>query len=392
MEEGSIGGKLLVLAFAFILLGVMYVTPVLAEDDSSTKCTCVSEPKICPQYSTDTSCVDRLPHLASPLDGNIATIANQNKYYRFGDDWYAGSYCNGKPKKHVGVDLGVEFVQGKDIPVYAAAAGTVRAVYLCSSTHNWAHGIAIDHDGAFTTVYEHVNSLVTEGQRVGKGQKIATVAQIEGYQHLHFGIKCGGYDAISKRGALPVEHGDCDFTAKCELTGCKCDPLFPGAFIDPLDPKIIYEEPAAQSNPEPATSNYQGSTPAGASVDTQQNLNLPTIPSESALSTTPILDGSSANTPTTVHECETHGLTFCGTWTLEGNRFKAAWINGAVATLTIDHWGPADVVISRIDPSGVSTGLSARYEGQINGNEIENGKVTWTWLGFTWSGTWNANW
>ena len=101
---------------------------------------------------------------------------------------------------------------------------------------------------------------------------------------------------------------------------------------------------------------------------------------------------AAANIPPTVHECETHGFTFCGTWKLEDNCFKATWINGAVATLTVDHWGPADVVVSRIDPSGVSAGLSARYEGQIDGNKIENGKVTWTWLGFTWSGTWNANW
>jgi hypothetical protein len=48
------------------------------------------------------------------------------------------------------------------------------------------------------------------------------------------------------------------------------------------------------------------------------------------------------------------------------------------------------VVLTRYDSTGTSAGLSARYLGQLNGNKIENGVVTWTWNGNTWSGTWRA--
>jgi murein DD-endopeptidase MepM/ murein hydrolase activator NlpD len=180
--------------------------------------------------------------LASPLDETPDIIAKKYDYYNFGSEWTA-TYCGGKPKRHVGVDLGVKFEEGKKIPVYAVASGQVKADYLCSTSYDWARGIVIDHDGAFTTVYEHINPLVSVGQHVNKGQQIATVAKIEGnYQHLHFGIKCGGYEAISTRGALPVEHGPCDKKIDCSTSGCRCDPLFPGPFIDPLDARIVYEK------------------------------------------------------------------------------------------------------------------------------------------------------
>jgi len=212
----------------------MSVLSVLAENDPLTECKCKNEPTVCNQYSTDNTCVDNLPNLASPLDEAPDIIAKRYDYYNFGSEWTATD-CGGKPKRHVGVDLGVKFEEGKKIPVYAVASGQVKADYLCSSSYDWARGIVIDHDGAFTTVYEHISPLVSVGQHVDKGQQIATVAKIEGYQHLHFGIKCGGYEAISTRGALPVEHGPCDKKTDCSTSGCRCDPLFPGPFIDPLD-------------------------------------------------------------------------------------------------------------------------------------------------------------
>jgi len=219
----------------------MSAISVLAENNPLSECQCANEPTVCNQYSTDNTCVDRLPNLASPLDETPDVIAKKYEYYNFGSEWTATD-CGGKPKRHVGADLGVEFEEGKDIPVYAAASGQVKADYLCSSSYNWAKGIVIDHDGAFTTVYEHINPLVSVGQNVDKGQQIATVAEIEGYQHLHFGIKCGGYEAISTRGALPIEHGPCDKKTDCSTSGCRCDPLFPGPFINPLDARIVYEQ------------------------------------------------------------------------------------------------------------------------------------------------------
>ena len=234
--------RLLVLFLPFMLLcSTMFVLSVLAENDPLTECKCANEPTVCSQYSTDNTCVDRLPNLASPLDEAPDIIAKKYDYYNFGSEWTA-TYCGGKSKRHVGVDLGVEFEEGKKIPVYAVASGQVKADYRCSSSYDWAKGIVIDHDGAFTTVYEHISPLVSVGQHVDKGQQIATVAKIEGYQHLHFGIKCGGYEAISTRGALPVEHGPCDKKTDCSTSGCRCDPLFPGPFIDPLDARIVYEK------------------------------------------------------------------------------------------------------------------------------------------------------
>ncbi len=263
-----------------LIFSTMSVLSVLAENVPLTECKCANEPTVCNQYSTDNTCVGRLPNLASPLDETPDIIANKYDYYNFGSKWTATS-CGGKPKRHVGSDLGVEFKDGKKIPVYAVASGQVKADYLCSSSYDWARGIVIDHDGAFTTVYEHISPLVSVGQHVDKGQQIATVAEIEGdYQHLHFGIKCGGYEAISTRGALPVEHGTCDKKIDCSTSGCRCDPLFPGPFIDPLDARIVYEK---HNPPQEA---IQSQSPSG-SLD----LDLSTILPESALSTTPVLEG-----------------------------------------------------------------------------------------------------
>jgi hypothetical protein len=99
--------------------------------------------------------------------------------------------------------------------------------------------------------------------------------------------------------------------------------------------------------------------------------------------------------PGSLQECDT-SLTStsktCGTWTLQGNQYYANWENGATAILTVDSWDASGVVINRHDYGGTSAGLSARYEGQLNGNAIENGKSTWTFEGSTHSGTWTANW
>lgn len=110
--------------------------------------------------------------------------------------------------------------------------------------------------------------------------------------------------------------------------------------------------------------------------------------------TSQALQGSTSGItlPQSLDECETYTSTVCGTWTLQSGQYSASWDNGATAMITVENWGTTGVVLTRYDSGGSSAGLSARYEGQINGNTIENGKVTWTWKGSTWSGTWNANW
>jgi len=102
--------------------------------------------------------------------------------------------------------------------------------------------------------------------------------------------------------------------------------------------------------------------------------------------------GSATSIPSSLRECETYTSEICGTWTLEGDHFNAEWDNGAIAVLKVQSWDTKNVIITRYDSEGASAGLSARYEGQISGNTIEDGTVTWTWKGSTWSGTWKANW
>jgi hypothetical protein len=104
------------------------------------------------------------------------------------------------------------------------------------------------------------------------------------------------------------------------------------------------------------------------------------------------VQGSATSVPRILNECETYTSEICGTWTLEGDHFNAKWENGATAILKVQNWDANQVVLNRYDSEGASSGLSARYEGKINGNTIEDGSVTWTWQGSTWSGTWNANW
>jgi hypothetical protein len=100
----------------------------------------------------------------------------------------------------------------------------------------------------------------------------------------------------------------------------------------------------------------------------------------------------SGNYPQTLHECEGDIPQVCGTWTLEGDHYNAQWENGASATIKVEKWGTTGVVLTRYDSTGSSAGLSGRYEGQLSGNTIQNGVLTYTYKGFTGSGTWNANW
>jgi hypothetical protein len=95
--------------------------------------------------------------------------------------------------------------------------------------------------------------------------------------------------------------------------------------------------------------------------------------------------------PETLYECETYTAQICGTWVLDGDHFNAEWDNGARATINIETWNSEHVAFTRYDVEGSSAELSARYDGQLNGDKIEYGFVTWTWGASTWSGTWNAH-
>ncbi len=105
-----------------------------------------------------------------------------------------------------------------------------------------------------------------------------------------------------------------------------------------------------------------------------------------------ISDGTSARlsveVPKTLNECETYDTQICGTWTLVGDNFNANWGTNNKGTVKIQRWDAGGVVLTRNDVKG----LSVRYDGNISGNQIVNGVITWTGTTSIWSGTWSAEW
>jgi murein DD-endopeptidase MepM/ murein hydrolase activator NlpD len=89
------------------------------------------------------------------------------------------------PVQHNGLDL----VGGQGEPVYAAAAGTVSEV--THSGKGLGNVVTIDHGGGCTTRYAHLaDILVSKGQKVSRGRKIASVG-ISGNSfapHLHYEV------------------------------------------------------------------------------------------------------------------------------------------------------------------------------------------------------------
>jgi murein DD-endopeptidase MepM/ murein hydrolase activator NlpD len=98
------------------------------------------------------------------------------------------SPTTGASTNHKGIDIGADY--GADI--VAAADGTVKAANYSSAAGNY---VMIDHGGGLYTVYMHASSLVvSEGQKVSKGQVIAKVGStgISTGNHLHFGVSLNG--------------------------------------------------------------------------------------------------------------------------------------------------------------------------------------------------------
>jgi murein DD-endopeptidase MepM/ murein hydrolase activator NlpD len=154
-----------------------------------------------------------------PLSGSLE---NRTILLEFGDDWTFGECPTNVYKKHAGLDLSAT----ADESVYAAHSGTVKAIYTGQQSQ-WADAIIIEDDNEeFTTVYWHVNPYggLSVNDNVTKGQQIATVADLGGNTHFHFGIRMSGYDAnFALAGALPVE--------SCGTSPTY--PAFPESFIDP---------------------------------------------------------------------------------------------------------------------------------------------------------------
>ncbi len=138
----------------------------------------------------------------------------------FGADW-TFEKCGGQWKKHCGVDL----MCPAGTSVYAPFDGIVKARFM--SSQGWMGCLILEHKApgnfVFTTTLWHVD--VTCGSTVVRGQKVGTVANLQGKSsnHLHFGLRNAAYTETAKCGALPV-------TATCDTRY----PAFPEKFVRPL--------------------------------------------------------------------------------------------------------------------------------------------------------------
>jgi len=111
-------------------------------------------------------------------------------------------------------------------------------------------------------------------------------------------------------------------------------------------------------------------------------------------------EGSLAQAPVSTTASSISGTWFecegqhCGQWVWneQAQEFDAVWSGGVKATIKIKQYNGSKVVLSRVDQDGVSAGLTATYEGSINGDKAE-GTVTWFWQIFDGGqahGTWKA--
>lgn len=94
----------------------------------------------------------------------------------------------GGTKFHEGIDIGAP----KGSTVVAAGSGTVEVAGYSPYNGNW---VKIDHGNGLETLYLHNSSLnVSAGQRVSKGQKIASSGStgMSTGPHVHFAVKKNG--------------------------------------------------------------------------------------------------------------------------------------------------------------------------------------------------------
>ena len=101
---------------------------------------------------------------------------------------YRGQPTSGASTYHQGIDIGASTGTG----IVAANSGTVVTAAYSTSAGNY---IMISHGNGIYTVYMHCSQLlVSKGQSVSKGEKIALVGStgISTGPHLHFGVSVNG--------------------------------------------------------------------------------------------------------------------------------------------------------------------------------------------------------
>lgn len=102
--------------------------------------------------------------------------------------------------------------------------------------------------------------------------------------------------------------------------------------------------------------------------------------------------GPDVDAPRQIRECETWTATVCGTWTLDGDHYEAAWTDGSRATIHVVQFTETRAVFVREDLTGKSAGMTAWYDGAVTGNRVTSGRVTWRKDGYEWGNVWQAEW
>ena len=104
-------------------------------------------------------------------------------------------------KWHYGLDIRAP----KGSAIFAAASGQV---VMAGWQRGYGNTVVVNHRN-FRTLYAHCNDiLVSKGDIVGKGQKIATIGKTgnaSGY-HLHFEVRTKRWTALNPLDHLPRRH------------------------------------------------------------------------------------------------------------------------------------------------------------------------------------------
>lgn len=96
--------------------------------------------------------------------------------------------------------------------------------------------------------------------------------------------------------------------------------------------------------------------------------------------------------PAQIQACETNTAQVCGSWVLSNGQYHAHWPQGSQAVISVVRFNQDSVIFNRVDPAGTSAGMQAVYRAAPVGRSVQNGVVTWTYQGRTFSGFWKATW
>ncbi len=129
---------------------------------------------------------------SSPATPNVLDMANPLPNARLSMGW--GNHRH--PFKdgmfhHNGLDLAAPL----GTPIAAPSAGTVDTILIEYGKRNTGRYVILDHGNGLSTFYSHLNDiLVKKGQRVARGETIATVGNtgLSTGPHLHFEVRENG--------------------------------------------------------------------------------------------------------------------------------------------------------------------------------------------------------